>query len=518
MPEPTPNRSLAGLAVPSANRAAALGRMATGLVLLLVWLAPSPAYGDVGVLLNESLDTSFARISGSGHTAVYFSRICAESPVKLRLCRPGEAGSVMSNYTTLGEDQPFEWNIVPLAIYLYGVEDPENRPLFGSQKIKHILEERYREKYLAGLCGTAECRTSNKAEWREMVGATLERSLYVFVVQTTVEQDLALINEFNSEPNRNHFNGITRNCATFARRIVNTYYPHAARADYLNDFGLTTPKAIARSFARYAEHHPEAQFRVLHFAQLPGTIKRSTECRNATEQLYHSKKLLVPMLIFADHELPFVAASYLLTGRFNPEHELEQHPTAETSDLDLEIRQAKSENDVSRREQLEAAVTKESAQLVGTAKEWKQYREEFGGFADDAIIREVIPNVDFLGRLFKSLDRAGTPTVDASGALWLELSEGGKPEKLGLSASNLFAAGTDSQWAYAIILARADHYLKSPKHSREIMPEFKSDWAMLEAARTKSFDGRSVSAARNSDSASPSANAHAVSFSAVPFP
>ncbi len=512
MPNLTPNRLLTGLAGLLSSRLAVFARFATVLGLLLVCLAPSPTYGDVGLLLNESLDTSFARISGSGHSAIFFSRICAESPIKLRLCRPGEEGSVMSNYTTLGEDQPFEWNVVPLSIYLYGVEDSRNRPLFGSQRIKHILEERYRESYLSGLCDTAECRTSNKAEWREMVGATLERSMYAFVVSTTLEQDLALINEFNSLPNKNHFNGITRNCAEFSRRVINTYFPHAARADYLNDFGLITPKAIARSFAHYAEHHPEAQFRVLHFAQLPGTIKRSSECRNGTEQLYHSKKLLVPMLIFADHELPFMAASYLLTARFNPERELELHPTAEVSDLEHEIRRAKSQNDVSREEQLEAVVSRESAELVGSAEEWKQYREEFSGLAGDAVSREVIPNYDFLGRLFKYLDRSGAPSVDASGALWLEISQGGKPVRIGLSASNLFAPGTDFQWAYAILLARANHYLKSPKHSREIMPEFKNDWALLQAARIDS----SIFTAANRNSPSPSSNSRPLSLSPAP--
>src|ERR1700694_3705400 len=111
------------------------------LALLLVCLGGSKAYGDVGVVLNESLDTSVARITGSGHSAVYFSRICPESPVKLRLCRSGEQGSVMSNYTTLGEDQPFEWNVVPLSVYVYGVENPRYRPIVGSQKIKRALEE-----------------------------------------------------------------------------------------------------------------------------------------------------------------------------------------------------------------------------------------------------------------------------------------------------------------------------------------------------------------------------------------
>jgi hypothetical protein len=415
----------------------------------------------------------------------------------------------MSNYTTLGEDQPFEWNIVPLSIYLYGVENPQNRPLFGSQKIKHALEERYRANFLSGYCDSPTCRTSNKAEWREMVGAALERSIYIFVVETSVEQDRALIAEFNSQPNQNHFNGVTRNCATFSRRVINGYFPHATRADYLNDFGLITPKAIARSFTHFGEHHPQAHLRVLHFAQLPGTIKRSTECRSGTEQLYHSKKLLVPMVLFAPHELPFMAASYWLTGRFNPEHKLEQHPTLESSDFALELREAKSARDTSREEQLQAAVVQESEQLVGTAKEWQQYRQEFGSLTNEAVSREIIPNSDFLGRLFKYLDRTGTLSVDANGSLWLDISEGGKPAKLGLSASNIFASGTDSQWAYALTLARANHYLNSPKHSREIMPDFKNDWALLQAARINS----SASLAANTTLPPGGARATVASFS-----
>jgi hypothetical protein len=454
------------------------------LVLVSLGFAATPARADVGVLLNESLDTSVARITGSGHSAVYFSRICAESPVKLRLCGPGEEGSVMSNYTTLGEDVGYEWNVVPLSIYLYGVEDPANRPLFATRKIKQSLEERYREKYLAAYCGGATCRTSNKAEWREMVGATLERSLYVFIIETSVEQDRAFIEKFNAAPNQNHFNGVTRNCADFSRRVINAYFPHAAKPDYVNDFGMTTPKAIARSFSRFGEHHPEAHLRVLHFAQLPGTIKRSSEARSGTEQLVRSKKLLVPMLIFADHELPFVAASYLLTGRFSPERELENHPTSDASDLQQEIHDAKSADDVAREEQLEAIVKQESDQIVGTPKEWKAYRLEFDSLANEAVHLEIIPDRDFLNRLFKFLDRAGKPTVDEHGSVWLEIVQGGKTVKLGLSASNVSAPETDSQWAYAVLLARAGHYLKSPKHSREIMPEFKDDWALLQSVRT----------------------------------
>jgi hypothetical protein len=451
------------------------------LAFALACLTGPQAHADVGVILNESLDTSVARITGSGHSAVYFSRICPESPVKLRLCHAGEQGSVMSNYTTLGEDQPFEWNIVPLNVYLYGVEDARYRPLVGSLQIKHVLEERYRENYLDGYCASESCKTSNKAEWREMVGATLERSMYVFVVATTVEQDRQLIEQMNSGVNENHFNGMTRNCADFTRRVVNTYFPRATGPDYINDFGMTSPKAIARSFTRYALKHPEAQFRVLHFAQVPGTIKRSTVARAGTEQLFRSKKLLVPMAIFADHALPVVAASYLLIGRFNPQSELEKYPTIETSDLQHQIRVAKAEDDDERARELEAERDRQSFKVVGSGREWKKYRQEYDAFLAQTDTDDSIPERAALNHFFQRLSGAGAPVADANGALWMEFSDG-EPSKVGLSASNIFSSNSDPELAHQLMLARIGRVLKSPKHSRENMVEFKSDWKLLQSS------------------------------------
>ncbi|HEV2388085.1 MAG TPA: hypothetical protein VGS20_12610 [Candidatus Acidoferrales bacterium] len=392
---------------------------------------------------------------------------------------------MISNYTNLGEDRPFAWNIAPLSVFLYGVEDPRRRPVFGSAKIKRILEERYRESALSAYCAGPPCATSNKAEWREMVGAGLERSIYVFVVRTTVRQDLDLIAKFNALPNRNHFNGAIRNCADFTRDIIDTYFPHSASRDYINDFGMTTPKAVARSFTRYALAHPEARFRVLHFPQLPGTIKRSSEVRSGTEQLYRSKKLLVPMVIFADYELPAVAATYMLTGRFSPEREFEENPTAEAAEIERRIQMAKSENDTARVRQLEAAESSERAQVLGTPKEWKQYREEFKSVVDQALREKVIPGRGDLNGFFKRFDSAGQPFVDRNGALWVLVSSEGRTYKVGVSASNILAPGSDPQAAYELLLARIDDVLKSPAHRRETMLEFKKDWALLQRARTR---------------------------------
>lgn len=452
---------------------------------LVAGLASPIAQARIGVVLNESLDTSVARVTGAGHTAVYFSRVCPESPIKLRLCRPGEEGSVISNYTTLGEDSPYEWNIVPLSIFLYGVENAADRPMVGSQKIKHALEERYRAMYLSAICETKSCQTSKDAEWREMVAATQERSLYIFSVDTTEAQDESFIEKFNAGANVNHFNGVTRNCANFAQRVLNGYFPHSVSAEYLNDFGMTSPKAVARSFVHYAERHPDLHFEADHFAQVPGTIKRSTECRDGTEQLYHSKKLMVPMLIFAHEELAGMTATYLLTGRFNPEHESEKYATADESEVEGELRTAKDDSGLEK--ELQAEAKAERVRVFGTDDEWKAYREDWGNYADEAVREELVSSPGEVSKMIKRLNERGQVQTDPNGALWMDIVGENGVTRVGLSASNILAPTSDSRTAYLLLLAREDAVLKSPPHSRETMAEFHSSWDILELARSRNL-------------------------------
>ncbi|HKW63305.1 MAG TPA: hypothetical protein VJN89_12220 [Candidatus Acidoferrum sp.] len=456
------------------QRALTKGLFSLALAFVLAGLTCPRARADVGIVLNESLGVSMDRISGTGHSAVYFSRICPESPVKLRLCRPDENGSVMSNYINIGEPQDFEWNIVPLNIYLYGLENPRFRPLLGTYAIKDLLEERYRAKYLQGYCDGPPCSTSSKAEWREMVGATLIRGMYVFAIDTTVEQDKALIAQFNAAPNQNHFNGITRNCANFTKRVINTYFPHAASADYLNDFGMTTPKAIARSFVRFAAKNPELNLRVLHFAQVPGTIKRSSDVRSVTEQLYRSKKLLIPMLIFADYGVPAVAASYLLTGRFNPEREFEKRP-------------GQAENS-GHRALPSKAQEEEQAEIVGTSAEWKKYRQELNSLLGQRAETDGTVEPEELQAFFKHVSKVGKPRLDSTGAVWIEVKDKDQAFQVGLSANNILGRDSDTASAYALLLWRAQGVLKSPKHRRETMPEFEDDWELLQQARLRNAE------------------------------
>jgi hypothetical protein len=475
---------------------ASLTRFIALLVLLASGFACPRAGAGVGVVLNESLDTSAQWVTGSGHTSIYFSRICPASPVRLRLCRPGEHGSVMSNYINLGENQRYEWNIVPLDVYLYGVENAQDRPLFGSSKLKSLLEQAYRTRALSQYCGAESCVNSEKAEWKEMVGATLSRSMYIFYVDTSLQQDLRLIAEYNSLPNQNHFSGVTDNCADFVKRILDTYFPHSAHRDVIDDFGMTSPKAVARTFSHYALQHPDLQFCVLHFSQLPGTIKRSTEPHDGTEQLFRSKKLLIPMAIFANHELPVVAAAYFLHGRFSPESEFEAHPAVET----VTLPQKAASRLVSANEEVAPSLLRISedrrdrVEVAGTSAEWKQYRKQFNEIVKESIREGAIPDKASLDQFFAELDRSGRPFIRRDGSLWVEVSYQGSIRQLGVGANSIFAPGSDRRLAFVFLLARVDQILKSPKHRRETMLEFREDWAHLQYAHaTSSRDVASLS-------------------------
>jgi hypothetical protein len=386
--------------------------------------------------MNESTGKGISGITSAGHSAVYLSNICPASPVTLRLCEPGEQGSVVSNYTNLGESKPYEWNIVPLSVFLYGVESADDAPLYGNAEVLKLLRQHYRERHLADVCPVTTCGNPDAdAHWRDLVGGTFVRTVYLFRAKTSLAQDLQLIAEFNALPNENRYNGFTRNCADFARGLVNQYFPGAARPDHLNDFGMTSPKAISKSFSRYAEKRPELAFTAERFDQLPGPIKRSSPCRKGTEVSFRLKKWFVPLLAARSHELPLFIAAYALTGRFNPEAEVRRHP----------------------------------AEDVAPEVNWGAYKREF---------RKLLSSEEehFEAKtFFRELDREGRAELDESGRPVLEL--GGR--KVGLSRSNILAPGSDGELAYRIVLARIQSELSLPVSKREPIVNFETDWQLL---------------------------------------
>jgi hypothetical protein len=439
-----------------------------GVLFVVLGLWVSSARADIGLVLNASTAPSPFAVSAftnSGHAAIYLSRICPASPVRLRLCEPGEQGSVLSTYDDLGEAEPYEWNVISLSAFLYGVDDSEHAPLIAIANLRHTLQEHQRETRLAAVCGEGQCGGS-PAHWRDEIGAAFVREVYMFQVRTTKEQDEALIEEFNDRANVNRYNFFRNNCASFARIVINRYFPGAARPDYLNDFSITSPKAIARSFTHYAVKHPELQFHVTRYAQVPGEYKHSGDARDGTEVLFREKRWALPIYLLGSHELAFFAVSYTLTGRFNPYHELERRPSAEANNLLQQIKSAERSRDQALEAKLRNELQQERKAALGTPQDWKSYRNRFQELLGTAIAEGIVNNQGDLQGFLRDLEKSKT-YVDDQGAPWAELRDEAGVHQLGLAKSNVLSAGSDRKLAVRLLLAHMEAVLREKKKYRE---------------------------------------------------
>src|SRR5581483_5604394 len=149
--------------------------IATALILLC---AARSACAQATLLLEEpySYDGEFA---GTGHAAVYLSRVCADSPTRLRRCDPGERGVVISRYHRVGGH---DWFAIPLLPYLYAVENAGDIPLYADTKLVALLRKQYLEKL-----------DISDPDAYQLAGSAYDRTSYAFRIDTTPEQDDRLI-------------------------------------------------------------------------------------------------------------------------------------------------------------------------------------------------------------------------------------------------------------------------------------------------------------------------------------
>src|SRR5580658_1669869 len=91
---------------------------ATALFLLL--LSAPHLFAQAALLLEQPFGV-FGALNPTGHAALYLERVCADSPIHLRPCEPGEYGVVISPYKAMGG---YVWGAIPLIPYLYAVDDP----------------------------------------------------------------------------------------------------------------------------------------------------------------------------------------------------------------------------------------------------------------------------------------------------------------------------------------------------------------------------------------------------------
>jgi len=394
-------------------------------VLLFLGCSSVLAHAGATLLLEEpySYDGTFA---GTGHVAVYLSRVCADSPLLLRRCEPGEKGVVLSRYHGIGQ---YDWLAVPLLPYLYAVDTPEKVPLYADAKLEAFLRDRYRRKYLAAIAPDVNNGETPEGPWVQLIGAAYDRTIYGFEIETSEEKDDQLIGMFNSGPNAGLYKLLSRNCADFVRGIINFYYPGALHRTVIADLGVTTPKQIAKCLVHYGKHHPELQYRTFIVPQVPGTIRRSKPVRGVIESAFKAKKYMVPLLAWHPVIVGCFAAAYFTGGGFDPgRHALVFDPSR---DLEPPMNAQQRVEHLNRLERLKLSQLDRDS-VVDEAK-----------WPDSGADAEPL------------LDQAGRPL--------LRLRVGDSPVQVGLARENILAASESPQIARSLVLTRLREELrKSP--------------------------------------------------------
>ena len=166
-------------------------RRGFGKLVVMVLACASLASASATLLLEEPYG-KMGFFTATGHAAVYLSGVCAETPLVLRRCAPGETGVVLSRYDGVGGH---DWIAIPLIPYLYAVERPEDVPLFANAKMAAFLRDRYRRRYLEDVAPDAKNGETPGGNWYQLVGSSYDRTIYGLEIETTSTQDGALIRD-----------------------------------------------------------------------------------------------------------------------------------------------------------------------------------------------------------------------------------------------------------------------------------------------------------------------------------
>ncbi|MGO8756789.1 MAG: hypothetical protein ACLQG3_01570 [Terracidiphilus sp.] len=288
------------------------------LALLFVGVLCAARIHAQAALLMEEPYGFFGALNPTGHDAIYFQRICAETPVTLRRCGPGEMGAVIARYQ--GVDG-YDWVAIPLIPYLYSVEKPSDVPLHVDRAVVDRLRNHYREAHLLSLGSNLPPGNLVRGGWTELVGVAYERRIYAFRFETTPEQDNALIERLTAGPNRTHFNLLFSNCADFARVVLNGYFPRTFKRSIFPDAGMTTPKQISYKLMRYAAKHPETRLAVFVIPQVPG-YRRGSHSVKGIDESFVTTFYAVPIVLANPYLAVGLSVDYLVRGRYHaiPKH------------------------------------------------------------------------------------------------------------------------------------------------------------------------------------------------------
>jgi hypothetical protein len=286
--------------------------------LMALAVSTSQSHAQAALLMAEPYGF-FGSVNPTGHTAIYFERICAETPTRLRRCQAGELGAVISRYQGING---YDWVAIPLVPYLYSVENVSRVPAHVDRQTVRDLRNRYHEIHLLGLGSNLHPGNFVHGGWAQLVGVSYERRIFAFRFETTEAQDDAFIARMNGGTNHTQFNLLFSNCSDFARETLNFYFPHTFRRSTFPDAGMTTPKQIAYKLVRSSRKHPEMQLTVFEIPQIPGYRRLSRSNKSIAESLA-TTVYAVPIAVMNPYLAGGIFVDYFVRGRY---HLIPKHP------------------------------------------------------------------------------------------------------------------------------------------------------------------------------------------------
>jgi hypothetical protein len=434
-----------------------LGRIRRALCTLfvLVLTCAGLAGASSATLLLEEPYGKLGFFTATGHAAVYLSGVCAETPLVLRACAPGELGAVISRYDGVGG---YDWVAIPLIPYLYAVERPEDIPLFADSKMVTFLRDQYRRKHLKMVAPDRDDGETPGGNWYELVGSAYDRAAYGFEIETTAAQDEAFIDRYNLSPNRSHFHLSYRNCADFAKDVINFYYPKTLHRSVVADIGITTPKQMAKTLIKFSGRHEELQFSRFVIPQVPGSMARSTPVHGVVESFLKSKKYIVPSVVASPVFAGCVVAVYVGAGagRFDPAREAMVFNAGRALEPPLGAEDRRSYQ--SELKHLELNAADPAAESSGARTEnW----------------RHLLHN--------------GTPDLDAEGRPVVRIRIGEETVSVGVSGSNILASDAPGQFTEQLLEARLHAELRRGNPPKASESDVTRDWNLLQKAMNGAY-------------------------------
>jgi hypothetical protein len=424
-----------------------------GATCALVLMSVSLAHASATLLLEEPYG-KLGFFTATGHAAVYLSGVCADTPLVLRACKAGELGSVISRYNGVGG---YDWVAIPLVPYLYAVEKPEDVPLFADPRIVSFLRDQYRRKYLEGVVPDVNEGKTPGGNWYELVGSAYDRATYAFEIETSAAQDQAFIATYNAAMNHSNFHTVSRNCADFAKDVINFYHPHALHRSVVADIGITTPKQIAKTMVKLSARHPELEFSHYVIPQIPGSAARSTAVHGVVESFFKSKKYIGPSIAVSPIFAGSVAAVYIGSGagRFDPN------------------RQAMVYN------------AERGLEPPIGAEDRRSYELELSHLKSAQLSR--FPN-ERSEKNFARMLNNGVPAFDADGRPILQLRIGDEAINLGVAEGNLLSGEATQQLSEDLLEARLEQELRRGNPPKVSESDVEHDWKLLQQALNSSED------------------------------